>query len=626
MDGYNGKILRVDLSKGSSSVEQPEEDFYRRYVGGVGLVAYYLLKEQRAGIDPFSSENKVVFAIGPVTGVAVGGSGRNSIGAKSPLSNTFMTSEVGGYWGAELKHAGYDVVIVEGKAERPVYLWIQDGKAEIKDATHLWGKSVGETQEIMRQELHDSGVRTALIGPGGEKLVRFACVVNDLGHFAGRGGIGAVMGSKNLKGIAVRGHNPLSVAEPTRISDAAKWYRGIVGSLALHKIGTLGGVINYNAAGGLPVRNFQQGTFSRVENLSPEYYMDQLGTKMSTCYACPVRCKHEVSIKENYNLNFERYQGHGPEFEALLSFGSFCGVDDIQAIACANELCTAYGIDVISCGATIACAMECYQRGLLTKKETDGLKLEFGNAKAMVKEVELICQRKGLGDILAEGSARATQKIGKEAEKYAMHVKGVEIPMHNPYFKPITGLGYALCPTGADHMRNLPGVHLLTKPESLSQELYRSLGILNALPREDFSSPERIRIYIYAILWRTMLDCLGMCYFVGEGYGPNRIAEITKGVTGWNTTVWELMKAGERAINLMHSFNIREGFTRDDDCIPHRFHEPLANGPLKGTKLDIEEFERAKDRYYSMMHWHKNAKPTRAKLQELDIEWVANEL
>lgn len=627
--GYNGKVLRVDLTRGSISVEELEEDFYRRYFGGTGLIAYYLLKEQRPAVDPLSPENKMVFATGVVTGAPVGGSGRNAIGTKSPLSNAFNTSEVGGYWGAELKRAGYDAVIIEGKAEKPVYLWIQDGKAEIRDAAHLWGKSVGETQEIMRQELGDPGVRTALIGPGGEQLVRFACVVNDLSHFAGRGGTGAVMGSKNLKGLAVRGHNPLPMADQKAISDMAKRFRDSIKTHPFlseyHEIGTLSGPVGYSSRGGLSVRNFQEGVFPGVEKLAEEVYMDELGSERDTCYACPIRCKHKVTIEEPYGLTFEHYHGHGPEYETLVAFGPFCGIDDLQAIACANELCTAYGVDIISCGVTIAFAMECFEKGLITEKDTGGLKLEFGNAEAMVKATEMICQREGFGDVLAEGSLRAAQKIGKGAEQYAMHAKGVEIPMHNPYLKTIVGLGYALCPTGADHMRSLPYVHNLTKPGP-ALDMYTPLGILEPSPLEDFSSPAKIRMYIYAIYGRTALDSVGMCYFCGDGYHPNHITEIVRGVTNWDTTVWEVMKVGERVMNMMQAFNIREGFTREDDRIPERFHQPLAAGPLKGFKLDKEEFEHAKDIYYGMMGWDERGIPSRGKLQELGIDWVAEEL
>lgn len=625
--GYNGKILRVNLSQGKTSVEEHDEDFYRRYLGGATLISYYLLKEQKPKVDPFAPENKLVFAAGVVTGAPVGGSGRNAVGAKSPLTNAFTSSEVGGYWGAELKHAGFDAIIIEGKANKPVYLWIQDGKVEIKDATHLWGKLTAETQELIRKELGDSLIRTALIGPGAEKLVRFACIVNDLRHFAGRNGMGAVMGSKNLKGIAVRGHNPPAMADPKAVSAMAKWFRDnmkahpFVGEY--HEIGTLGGPESYSKAGGLVTRNFQEGVFAGVDKLGAKYYMETFGSGRETCYACPVRCKHTVKVGEPYNVTSEYY--HGPEYETNLAFGSCCGIDNLGAIAKANELCSAYTVDSISCGVTIAFAMECFQRGLLTEKDTGGLKLEFGDAEAMLKAVEMICKREGFGDILAEGSLRVARKIGRGAEQYAMQAKGAEIPMHGPYVKPVIGLGYALNPCGADHVRNILFPHILDKPGA-GLDQFKPLGLLEPLPREDFGSPLRVRAYMYVTNWLTTVDSLSMCIFTSQGYQPAQIAEITRAVTGWGTSVWELMKVGERCMNMMRAFNIREGFTRQDDRIPDRFHyQSLPAGPLKGFTLDKEKFEKAIDTYYKMMGWDEKGIPQREKLQELGIEWVAEQ-
>jgi len=511
---------------------------------------------------------------------------------------------------------------------------------EIKDATHLWGKSIGETQDIMRRELGDPGVRTALIGPGGEKLVLFACVANDLGHFAGRGGTGAVMGSKNLKGIAVRGHNQPPMADPEAVKGLAKWFRQQVKDSPIvafmHKFGTLGGPVEYSKVGGLPAYNYQKGVFPGIEKLAPEVYMDELGSEMDTCYACPTRCKHKIEIKETHNLTFERYHGHGPEFEALIAFGPFCGVDNLQAIACANELCSAYTVDVISCGATIAWAMECFEKGLLTEKDTGGLKLEFGNAEAMVRAVEMICRREGFGDILAKGSLKAAQTIGKGSEQYAMQTRGVELAMQGPHYKPIMGLGYAVCPTGGDHIRNLTYIHVVdtevagSGSHSEAREgliaQYKSLGQLAPVYRRQLSNPANIRNLIYVSTMSTVLDSLGMCVFTSWGMPYRKIAEIVHGVTGWDTTVFELMKSGERVMNMMRVYNNREGFARQDDRIPERFHQPLGSGPIKDAKLDKEEFEKAKDIYYSMMGWDSDGNPMRGKLLELDIEWVAEEL
>jgi len=626
--GYNGKILRVNLSSRSTSVEEPDEIFYRRYLGGPALIAYYLLKELKPGIDPYSPENRVIFAPGIITGVPVGGSGRNAVGGKAPMTGGFSTAEAGGYFGAELKHAGFDAVVIEGKADKPVYLWIQDGKAEIKDASHLWGKTTAETQEAIRQELGDSLIRTALIGPGGEKLVRFACIVNDLGHFAGRTGLGAVMGAKNLKGVAVRGHNPPTLADAEALSAIAKAFRDRITVhpylQEYHELGTLGGIAAYSQLGALPTRNFQDGVFEGTDKISEDTYIKTVRTGRGTCFACPVKCKQEVTVGEPYNVS-PQSQYHGPEFESLVALGSNCGIDDLGAICKANELCAAYTIDTISTGVTISFAMECFQRGILTEKDTGGVKISFGDAKALVKTVEMIAKREGFGNVLAEGSLRAARKIGKGSEAYAMHVKGSELPMHNPYFKPITGVGYALSPTGAEHMRNIMSPQGLSKPGA-GLDQFKPFGIQEPLPRDDYSSPARMRMYTYFSNWRTALDCLGFCYFCADGYRPDQIADIVRSITGWSTNAWEIMKVGERCQNMMRAFNNREGFTRKDDKLPERFHQPIASGPLKGFKMEKDKFNKALDLYFEMMGWSKEGVSSKTKLQELDIQWVADTL
>ena len=384
--GYNGEILRVDLSRGTISVDRPSADFYRQYVGGRGFISYFLLRELGAGTDALSPENKLIFANGPVTGVPIAGSGRNSVGAKSPLTNGYGDAEVGGYWGAELKHAGYDAIIVEGKSEDPVYLWIKDGKAEIKDAKHLWGKTTGECQKLIQEELGDEHIRVAQIGLAGEKLVRYACIINDLSHAAGRTGMGAVMGSKNLKAVAVRGHSKVALSEPGVVSSLAKWFREnfklIKRTAGLSKDGTAGLLLGLNVAGGLPTRNFQQGVFEGADKISGDAMKAGILVGQRGCYSCIVRCKPEVASGEPYNVD-PAYGG--PEYETLASLGSCCGIDNLEAIAKGNEICNADGLDTISTGASIAFAMECFGRGILTEKDTGGLKLNFGNAPAMVR-------------------------------------------------------------------------------------------------------------------------------------------------------------------------------------------------------------------------------------------------
>jgi len=619
--GYKGKILRVNLTDQNISIEERDDNFFRHYLGGAAMIAYYLLKHQDPLIDPYDPNSKLIFANGALTGSPIAGSGRNAVGAKSPLTGTFMSSEVGGYWGAELKNAGYDAIIVQGKAEKPVYLSIEDEKVKIKDATHIWGKFTGETHKIIADEIGSAKVRTALIGPAGEKLIRFACVLNDLRHSAGRGGMGAVMGSKNLKGIAVKATGSVELADKEGVREIARWFSENYKEIAagIYREGTLGGIPEYSEGGGLPVKNFQEGVFEGSNKISASTYLKTIKSGRSGCYACPVRCKQVVTVGEPYNV--DPLYG-GPEFEAVVSLGSYCGIDDLGAISKANEMANAYGVDTIELGGAIAFAMECSEKGLLSEKRSESFDLRFGNAAAMLKLSDMICQREGVGDLLAEGSARAARKLGGGSEEFAMHCKGAQIPMHSPYLKKAAGLGYALSPTGADHIRNLIHVQYLEKPGPLLNK-YKAFGLFNPLPKEDFSSPERIRMYIYISNWQTAYDCLGMCLFIGNTFGPNRLGEIVEKVTGWNTTVWELMKAGERCMNMMRAFNVREGLTKKDDRLPKRLHRALTSGPLKGAKLDKDEFEKAKETYYQMMGWNNEGKPTLGKLQELGIEWVA---
>ncbi|MEM2912812.1 MAG: aldehyde ferredoxin oxidoreductase family protein [Candidatus Bathyarchaeia archaeon] len=614
--GYNGRVLRVNLSDERITIEKPDEKFYRMYLGGEGFVAYYLLREVKPGIDPLGPENKLIFAAGPLTGAPIPGCGRNSIGAKSPLTGGFGESEVGGSWGAELKRAGLDAVIIEGKSSEPVYLWIHDGEAEIKDAEHLWGKETGETQSIIREELGDKLVRVASIGPGGENLVRFACVIVDLRDAAGRTGMGAVMGSKNLKAVAVRGRGRVEVHNPERLRDLTRWLNQNMDKLAynFHNYGTGAGMDAGVASGNLPVRNFRDGLFAGYENLDARTIKRTISIGMEGCYACSVRCKKIVKIGEPWNVD-PSYGG--PEYEALAALGSNCGVDDLQAVTKANELCNRYSLDAISTGVAIAFAMECYENNILTRKDADGLDLWFGNAEAMVKVVEKIAYRKGVGKILAEGVRRTSEIIGGGSEKFAMHVKGLEIPMHEPRLKRALGLGYAVSPTGADHAHNMHDTGLVSAGPMLSS--LSSLGILEPIPLEDLS-PGKIRAFIYYVNWRVLDNSLLICVFLPWDF--NQKTDIVEAVTGWNTSMWDLMKTGERITTMARIFNLREGFTKVDDWLPERFFSPKRDGVLSKTSLDAESLRNAIELYYEMMGWDKRGVPTRAKLEELGIGWT----
>ena len=617
LNGYNGKILRVDLSTRTISVDEPEEDFYRSCIGGRGLISYYLLREVKVGVDALGPENKLIFATGVITGVPIAGGGRNSVGAKSPLTNGYGDAEVGGYWGAELKHAGYDAIIIEGKSDAPVYLWIEDGRVEIKDASHLWGKTTGECQGIIRQELGDKSIRVAQIGIGGENQVRYACVMNDITHAAGRCGLGAVMGSKNLKAIAVRGRQKVQLANADAVNSLTRWLiedlKTNRGAANTRENGTQGLVTGFNMMGALPTRNFQEGVFEGADKISGVTMKESMVVNKQGCYACPLRCKAEVAVDGPYNV--DPVYG-SPEYEALGALGSNCGVDNLKAIAKANELCNAYGLDVISTGVTIAFAMECFERGILTEKDTGGLNLNFGNAEAMVQLVEMIARKESLGKILAEGMVSAASEIGNGAEEFAMHVKGQAIPMHEPRSKPGHGVGLAISPTGADHMHTM---HDTGYARRIGGTI-RALGVSETVPVQDLG-PAKVRILVYNSLWQHVKNCFVFCDFVP--LAMDKLIELVNGITGWNTNTWELMKVGERCITLEQAFNVREGRTKAMDILPRRFFTPFTSGPMQGISISEEDFRQAVDTYYAMVGWDRESGiPNPAKLQELGIEWA----
>ncbi|MDD4876627.1 MAG: aldehyde ferredoxin oxidoreductase family protein [Dehalococcoidales bacterium] len=619
--GYTGKILRVNLTDKTTSIDEQDEKFYRRYFGGTALIGYYLLKELKPGIDPLGPDNKLIFTSGVITGTPCAGSGRSGVGSKSPLTNGWGDSQAGGFWPAELKRAGWDAIIIEGKSDKPVYLWINDDKVEFRDASHLWGKATLEAEQQIQTELDDKRVRVAQIGPAGENLVRFASICNDITHAYGRNGHGAVMGSKMLRAIAVRGHKGLPLANPEKVREVAKWlvdnYKTLSEGLTKH--GTSGGVAMLNEASILPTRNFQEGQFDGYNDIAGPTMTDTILVGRDNCYACPIDCKREVEVGAPYNVN--RKYG-GPEYETIASLGSLCGVNDLKAVAKGNEICNAQGMDTIAAGNCIAFAMECFERGILTKEDTDGVELKFGNAEAMMLMLEKITKREGLGNLLAEGTKRAAEQIGHGASEYAMQIKGQELPMHEPRGKVALGIGYAISPTGADHVHNMHDSMFAVEGPPL--EGLKALGIQEPLSPLDLS-PAKVRMFKYVVDWRHFQNCAVICGFPPFSY--EQISDLVNGATGWNTSVWELMKVGERALALARAFNAREGYTAKDDILPERFYQSFSSGPLMDEKLGKEDMQKAIKTYYKMAGWDPElAVPTAEKLEELDIAWVTEEL
>ena len=635
--GYTGKILHVDLSSGLLSVEEPEEAFYRKYMGGSALAMYYLLNELPAGVDPLGPENILVLALSVLTGTAISGQSRMTAAAKSPLTGGIGDSQGGGFFPAELKFAGFDAIVIKGKAEKPVYLWIHDGQYELRDASHLWGQITGEAEAAIKQELDDDKIEVLQIGPAGEKLVRFAGIFSMSNRANGRTGMGAVMGSKNLKAVAVRGKKRPSAADKAGLNELARW--GAV-NLAdsdiagLAKYGTAETTGSNQTTGTLPTYNYNSGVFDGWEAINgttmydtilrgaPEGKQDREGR--DTCYACTVRCKRVVEITEG-KYQVDPLYG-GPEYETTSTFGNYCAIDDLAAIAKASELCNKYGMDSISCGATIAWAFEAFNEGKLTLADTDGLDLSWGNADAMVQLTERIGQREGFGDLLAEGSERAARQIGRGTEAYLITFKGQEAPAHMPCVKRSLAVIYTTNPFGADHQSHEHDPAIEGDFEFYSDRM-AVLGFSEGQETRSLSD-EKIRFAMVSQHMYSAMDSLNLCQFVygpaWQLYGPEDMLKLVQVVTGWEGVSFdELQKVGERRLNMMRAFNAREGIDRKADVVPEKLFKPLKGGVSDGWQLDRAEVESALDKYFEFCGWEiETGVPTREKLEDLDLEWV----
>jgi aldehyde:ferredoxin oxidoreductase len=623
--GYNGRILHVDLTSGNLTVEEPPETFYRKYLGGQGIGMYYILKEMPANADPLGPDNVLAITLSVVTGAPVSGQSRVMANARSPLTGTIGDAQAGGFWPAEAKAAGFDAIIIKGKAEKPVYLWVHDGQAELCDATHLWGQVTGDAEAAIREELGDSKIEVMQIGPGGEKLVRYACLINMSNRANGRTGMGAVMGSKNLKAIAVRGKKKPAVADQKALTEIARWGAENFSESEIYGMGQHGTaevLASQQEDGGLPTRNWASGVFGEWEAIDGTTMSDTILKERDTCYACVVRCKRVVEITEG-PYQVDPHYG-GPEYETLATFGSYCGISDLAAVSLANQLCNMYGLDTITTGAMVAWAMDCFEHGLITATDTGGVELRFGNAEAMVKMTEMIAKREGFGDLLAEGMAQAAAKIGPGAEALVTAVKGNPLPAHMPQVKRSLALIYAANPYGADHQSHEHDPSYSDYPDRMAE-----LGLLNPQPSKVLNA-EKVRYAVYTQQIYSLLNAIGVCQFVwGPSwhlYGPSQLVDMVRAVTGWNVSLWELMKAGERSLNMMRAFNAREGFTSAEDKLPPKLFQPLTGGPSDGIAVTEEEMAAALPTYYAMCGWDTEGRPTRAKLEELGIAWVADEL
>jgi aldehyde:ferredoxin oxidoreductase len=615
-NSINGRILRVDLSSGKLWIEQPGEQFYRKYIGGRGVILYYLLKELTPKIDPFSSENLLIFASGVLTGTIPGG-GRHAVGCKSPLTGALASGEAGGWWGVELKRAGFDAIVIQGKALQPVYLWIKDGTVEIRDAAHLWGKPTADTEEAIRNELGDEKIRVAQIGPGGENLVRFACIVHDRSRAAGRSGAGAVMGSKNLKAIALRGSSALGVADRQVIAPVVRWINSNYKTLMEWAVvgGTPGDVKHQHDLGSLPINNFRDDHFENVEKLDAESYFPLILKGRDTCYGCPVRCKTVLERTDPDGRNIDPRYG-GPEYETIGALGSMCMVDDPIAVAMAAQLCEANSLDTISTGATISFTMECVEKGIIKSGQGYDFLPSFGDGNSLVRSVELIASRQGIGSLMAEGSQRMANKLGDTTDGMVNTVRGQEIPMHDPRLKNTFGLGYALSPTGADHMHNMDDTFANDGGSDVSARL-EELGFSVPMPLFGLSE-EKVHAYVYEIAFKNFMDSAVICQFFPYEY--HHMVDAVRGASGWDYSREELIDSGLRIANMARLFLMREGFTAQDDNLPQRMFQAHKTGPTSGKALTPEEFKSALHCYYKLMDWTEKGEPKLSVIKKMGIE------
>jgi aldehyde:ferredoxin oxidoreductase len=630
--GYNGKILHVDLTKGELTVEEPEEAFYRKYLGGSAMGMHYILRDMPKGADPLGPENVLTLMAGVTTGAPISGQSRLNANARSPISGGIGDSQSGGFFPAELKFAGFDGIVIKGKSPKPVYLAIIEGKAELRDASHLMGKKTGEVDDIIHAEV-DPKAEILQHGPGAEKGVLFSSIVSMSNRHNGRTGMGLVMASKNLKAVVARGTKKVQVADPkaltalNRIGPKAIPENGDMDGLA--KFGTAVVVLFNNTIGTLPTRNYNEGQFEGCEPISGEKMAETILKERDTCYACVVKCKRVVDVKDGPYKAEPRYGG--PEYETLGTFGSYCGVDNLAAISHSNQICNEYGVDTIACGATIAFAIECYEKGIITKEQTGGLELKFGDPDLMLKVLDLIVNCEGpLGEVLSQGSERAAKIWGNGADECLITSKGAEAPAHMPQAKRSLALIYAVNPFGADHQSSEHDPYYEEGVGDFNLDRLKQIGL--GAPQPAYSlSEEKVRFAYETEVFYSMLDSAELCQFV---YGPTwtlydgkDTVEMMKAVTGWDLTLEELMDVGRRRLSLFRTFNAREGLGRKDDRLPKKFYKALSGtGPTAGFALTHEEVDSAIDQYYKLAGLNEDGAPTPETLTKHGVEWAAEYL
>ena len=617
--GYTGKVLRVSLTDQTFKEEPLPVEVAMDFIGGSGFAVKYLYDEVPPDCDPLGPENKLIYAPGPLTGTTVPCASRMAVGAKSPATGTMGVGTSGGHFPVEMKRAGYDIIIIEGRSENPVYLWIKKGQVHFRSAKELWGLPTTDTQMVIKDELHDQNIRVSCIGPAGEKLSRMACLVNER-RVAGRRGLGAVMGSKNLKAIALRGDSRVPIANKDKYDPARRRMLAAMRKAPhlysrFSRYGTSTMLNNTQGLGIYPAKNWTAtGVFNPAEKIGG-FAIESLGAGRAACARCPVACSQMRLAKEP---PYSGWFTEGPEFETLFSFGGITGVDNPDAIIAADRISDELGLDTISAGVTIAFAMELFERGILTLEDTGGMDLHFGNDQSMVKLLQMMGARTGLGDLLADGTKVAAEKIGKGADRYAMHVKGLELSGYDGRGAKAMGIGYATAFTGGDHGKSYA-----------TQEIH---GSPIPYPVDRFAVEGKGKLCKWNQDSRqAVADSTVLCVFPVNtalaGFQFEVISDLLEGATGLVFAPDELPEVGERINNLARVFNLQSGFTRADDDLPERWKtEPIADGPSKGHLISQDDLDLMLDEYYDARGWTLEGVPTRAKLEALRLGYAADRL
>jgi aldehyde:ferredoxin oxidoreductase len=605
LNGYGGRVLRVNLTQGRVEKSELDPDLARDYLGGRGFAASVLYSELEKGIDPLGEANKLLVAAGPISGLLIPGAGKTTFAAKSPATGGYADSNVGGMFSAEMKYAGYDLIIVEGVSPEPVYICIDDDTVELRDASEYWGQGAITAETALKKQLGDD-FQIAVIGPGGENLVKFACICHDFGRQAGRAGVGTVMGSKKLKAIAIRGSRSIPVADVDEFRRVGReMYDYCKASDAWEvwvRLGTAGVNVPSNEWGSFPTRNFQTGHFDDMDKMTGEYMREQIVVTDKACFACPCACG-KYSYSKKWNVHVE-----GPEYETAAFLGADVAISDIEDVAYANYLCDELGIDTISAGNAIAFATECFEKGIIGVQDTGGLALSFGDAEAVFELIKRIASREGIGDVLAEGVRHSARVFGGGSSHFAMEIKGLEISGYDSRNAPAMMLAYMTADIGAHHNR----AWAITYDIQVGR---------------DAVTPDKAARVIELQHIRPLLDCLGGCrlQWVELGMPLDYYVPAMKSITGLDRSWEDLMLAAERVWNLTRAFWVREveGFGREWDYPPPRWYtDPVQTGPTKGKFVTKENVNRLLDMYYEQRGWTENGIPTREKLDQLGLDFV----